>query len=133
MNRLNALDFINKGMLFAAVLLLCFFPFLIVANALAGQSAVTGLIRHLGLNQQAARDVSDLFTSSSSTSNAVTGTAYVFFILGGLAAASAVQDLYERSFELESKGPQRHLPPVRVARSNHWLRLAGRRGRTVAA
>ena len=61
-------------------------------------------MRHLGLNQQAARDVSDLFTSSSATSNAVTGTAYVFFILGGIAAASAVQDLYERSFELEAGG-----------------------------
>ena len=35
-SRLSALDFINKGMLFAAVLLLCFFPFIIVANALAG-------------------------------------------------------------------------------------------------
>ena len=103
-SRLNALDFINKGMLFAAVLLLCFFPFIIVANALAGQSAVTGLVRHLGLNQEAARDVSGLFASSSTTSNAVTGTAYVFFILGGIAAASAVQDLYERSFELESRG-----------------------------
>ena len=54
-NRLNAMDFINKGMLFAAVLLLCFFPFIIVANALAGQSAVTGLVRHLGLNQEAAQ------------------------------------------------------------------------------
>ncbi len=73
-NRLNAMDFINKGMLFAAILLLCFFPFIIVANALAGQSAVTGLVRHLGLNQQAARDVSGLFASSSATSNAVTGT-----------------------------------------------------------
>ena len=103
-SRLNDLDFINKGMLFAAVLLLCFFPFIIVANALAGQSAVTGLVRHLGLNQQAAKDVSALFTSSSATSNAVTGTAYVFFILGGIAAASAVQDLYERSFELEPGG-----------------------------
>ena len=103
-NRLNALDFINKGMLFGAILLLCFFPFVIVANALVGQSAVTGLVRHLGLNQEAARDVSDLFASSSTTSNAVTGTAYVFFILGGIAAASAVQDLYERSFELESRG-----------------------------
>ena len=82
-NRLNAMDFINKGMLFAAVLLLCFFPFVIVANALAGQSAVTGLVRHLGLNQEAARDVSGLFESSSATSNAVTGTAYLFFILGG--------------------------------------------------
>ena len=75
-NRLNAMDFINKGMLFAAVLLLCFFPFIIVANAFAGQSAVTGLVRHLGLNQEAARDVSGLFASSSATSNAVTGTAY---------------------------------------------------------
>ena len=103
-SRLNALDFINKGMLFAAVLLLCFFPFIIVGNALAGQSAVTGLVRHLGLNQEAAKDVSGLFTSSSTTSNAVTGTAYVFFILGGIAAASAVQDLYERSFELEAGG-----------------------------
>ena len=106
-NRLNALDFINKGMLFAAVLLLCFFPFIIVANALVGQSAVTGLVRHLGLNQEAARDVSDLFASSSATSNAVTGTAYLFFILGGIAAASAVQDLYERSFELEARRPAR--------------------------
>ena len=91
-------------MLFAAVLLLCFSPFMIVANALAGQSAVTGLVRDLGLNQQAARDVSALFTSSSATSNAVTGTAYLFFVLGGIAAAAAVQDLYERSFELESGG-----------------------------
>ena len=103
-NRLNALDFINKGMLFAAVLLLCFFPFIIVANALAGQSAVTGLVRHLGLNQEAAKDVSGLFASSSATSNAVTGTAYLFFILGGIAAASGVQDLYERSFELKAGG-----------------------------
>ena len=103
-SRLNDLDFMNKGMLFAAILLLCFFPFIIVGNALAGQSAVTGLVRHLGLNQQAAKDVSALFTSSSATSNAVTGTAYLFFLLGGIAAASAVQDLYERSFELESGG-----------------------------
>ena len=103
-NRLNAMDFINKGMLFAAILLLCFFPFIIVANALAGQSAVTGLVRHLGLNQQAAKDVSGLFASSSSTSNAVTGTAWLFFILGGIAAATAVQDLYERSFGLQSGG-----------------------------
>ena len=45
------MDFINRGMLFAATLLLCLFPFLIIANALAGRSAVTGLARHLGLNQ----------------------------------------------------------------------------------
>ena len=41
-------------------------------------------MRHLGLNQQAAKDVSGLFASSSATSNAVTGTAWLFFILVGM-------------------------------------------------
>ncbi len=102
--RLNAMDFINRAMLFAAVLLLCFFPFLIIVSAFSGRSTVTGLSRRLGLNHQAATDVSHLFTSSHATSNAVTGTAYVFFILGGIAAATAVQDLYERAFDLEGRG-----------------------------
>ena len=59
--RLDAMDFINRGMLFAATLLLCLFPFLIIANALARWSAATGLARHLGLNKQAAADVGALF------------------------------------------------------------------------
>ena len=78
------MDFINRGMLFAATLLLCLFPFMIVANALAGRSAASSLARHLGLNKQAAADVGGLFTSSAATSSAVTGTAWVFFILAGL-------------------------------------------------
>ena len=35
--RLVAMDVIKQGMLFAATLLLCLFPFLIVASALAGR------------------------------------------------------------------------------------------------
>ena len=119
-SRLDSLDFINRGMLLAAILLLCFFPFLIVANALAGHSAVTGLVRRLGLNQEAAADVSHLFTSSSATSSAITGTAWVFFVLGGIAAAAAVQELYERAFALEHRG-MRDMPPRLI-----WLAvLAG--------
>ena len=102
--RLNAMDFITKAMTFAAVLLLCFFPFLIVLNALAGRSAVTTFSKRLGLSHEAAVDVSHLFASSTSTTHAVTGTAYVFFVLGGIAAATAVQELYERAFELEARG-----------------------------
>ena len=102
-SRLDSMDFLNRGMLFAATLLLCFFPFFIVANALAGQSATTGLARHLGLNQQASADVAQLFTSSSATSGAITGTAWVWFILGGVAAATAIQQLYERAFEVDSR------------------------------
>ena len=102
--RLDSMDFINRGMLFAATLLLCLFPFLIIANALAGRSAATGLARHLGLNKQAAADVGGLFTSSAATSSAVTGTAWVFFILGGIAAATAIQGLYERGLRAGEPG-----------------------------
>jgi membrane protein len=76
--------FINRGMLPAATLLLCFFPFLIVVNALAGRPAAAGLARHLGLNKQAAADVGRLFASSAAASGAITRTAWVFFILGGI-------------------------------------------------
>ena len=98
------MDFINRAMLTAATLLLCFFPFLIIANALAGRTAASSLARHLALDKQAAADVGHLFTSSAATSSAVTGLAWVFLILGGIAAATAIQGLYERAFKLESRG-----------------------------
>jgi membrane protein len=102
--RLLAMDVINRGMLFAGILLLCAFPFLIVLNALAGRSVVDGFSRRLGLNQVAATDVSHLFTSSTSTTTAITGVGYVFFVLAGIATATALQGLYEAAFELKPRG-----------------------------
>jgi membrane protein len=124
--RLDSVDFINRGILFAATLLLCFFPFLIVASALADRSVASGLARRLGLNQQAATDVGHLFTSSAATSSAVTGTAWVFFILGGIAAGAAIQGLYERAFELDRRGA-RDMPRrlVWLAVLVGWSVLAG--------
>ena len=100
-NRLDSLDFIDRGMLFAAILLLCFFPFLIVLNALSGRSTVDTLVRHLGLSQQAASYVSQLFAPGTATSNAVSGLSGAFFVLGGIAASAGIQDLYENVFELD--------------------------------
>jgi membrane protein len=101
--RLESVDFLNRGMVCAATLLLCFFPFLIVASAVAGRSIVSGLARRLGLNKQAAADVGHLFSSSSATSAAVTGTGWVFLILSGLVAAAAVQQLYQQAFDLDRR------------------------------
>jgi membrane protein len=102
--RLSDLDFINRGMLLAAILLLCFFPFLIIINALAGRDAVAGLSRHLGLNKEAATDLSHLFTSTSATADALTVSSYVFFVLGAIAVAASLQELYESVFDLEHRG-----------------------------
>lgn len=103
--RLDAMEVVNQGMLFAATLLLCMFPFLIVASALAGRPLARTLARYTGLNSQAAADVDHLFASSATTASAVVGTAsMVFFVLGGIATATALQQIYERAFDLPHRG-----------------------------
>lgn len=99
--RLTALDFIDRGIQLAGVLLLCFFPFLIVVNALAGRSSVPGLVRRLGLDHEAAGHVAALFASSAATANAVGGVSGLLFIVSGITAAGAVQSLYQRVYERE--------------------------------
>jgi membrane protein len=101
--RLNTVDFMSQAMIFAATLLLCAFPFLIIVSALGGRSSVHELGRRLGLNHQAASDLGHLFASSAATSRAVTGAAWVFFILSGIAAAGALQGLYQRIFGLDHR------------------------------
>jgi membrane protein len=103
-HRLQLLDFINRGTLFAAVLLLSFVPFLITLQALEGRSVTTAVIRRFGLDRQAADDVGHVFTSASNASHAITGLSWVFFILGGLGAAAALQELYEHAFGLDRRG-----------------------------
>jgi membrane protein len=98
------MDIISRGMVFAAILLLCLVPFIIVLNALAGHTALTSLARRIGLSHEAAADLGRLFAPPTSTSAAISGLGYVLFILGGIAAAATIQDLYERVFELEARG-----------------------------
>ena len=125
-SRLNAMDFMNRAMLFAATLLLLAFPFIIILSALAGRSAVGGMARRFGLNHQATADVSHIFTSSSATSSAVTGFAWVFFILSGVALAGATQALYEQIFEQPSRGVKdTHRRLIWLAILVGWLFLSG--------
>jgi len=101
--RLNSVDFLNQGMTFAGTLLLCAFPFLIVVDALAGQSTARALGRRLGLDRQAASDVGHLFASSHATVASVTGIAWVFLVLSGYSLAASLQGLYRRVFGLDSR------------------------------
>jgi hypothetical protein len=129
-HRLDAMDFINRGVLFAATLLLCLFPFLIVVSALAGRSVVDTLTLYTGLNGQAATDVDHLFASSAATVSAVVGTAsMVFLVLGGIAAASALQEIYEQVFDLPHRARQTGtLSSARQDRRGYSVRKS--RGRT---
>jgi membrane protein len=107
--RLRAADVVNGGTLFAAVLFLCFVPFMLVIRSMVGRSKVAGFSERFGLTGQAAHALEQAFTSSASTAAAVNGLSWVFVILGGIAAAAAIQELYERVFEVEGRG-FRHTP-----------------------
>ena len=116
--RFQRADVLNRGMLFAAILLLCFVPFVIVLQSLVGRSAASGFMRRFGLSEHAAHAVRQALTSPSGISGTISGLSWVFFILGGLAAAAAIQELYERVFEIEGRGFRD--TPRRVA----WLAAA---------
>jgi membrane protein len=104
-DRLSATDFLNQALLLAATLLLCFIPFFMVVNALAGRSLVSVMTHRMGLTRQASDAVSQLFTSAAATSSTITGASSALFVLGGLAAASTIHKLYLRVFDLpEQKG-----------------------------
>lgn len=103
-HRLNAVDFMNQAMILAGTLLLCVFPFLIVLSALAGRGAASSVSRRLGLNQQAAADMSHLFTSSGATSATITTASCILLVLFAFGGGNAVQHVYERIFKLDSRG-----------------------------
>lgn len=115
---LDRVDFLNQATLLAATLLLCAVPFMLVATALAGRSAVSAPAERLGLSGQAAADFDDLFTSSAATSAAVTGLSWVFFILAGIAAAASLQRVYQLVFDVRPGGWRDRL------RAGAWLVIA---------
>ncbi|MFI8828315.1 YhjD/YihY/BrkB family envelope integrity protein [Streptomyces sp. NPDC053431] len=116
--RLDAVDFINQAILLAATLLLCAVPFMLIASALAGRSAVSTLSVRLGLGQEAANDLGHLFASSAATSAAITGLSWVFFVLAGIAVSASLQKLYQRVFDQRPQGVRDRLCAL------VWLALA---------
>jgi membrane protein len=103
-DRLNAMDFINQAMQFAAILLLAFLPFLLIITSLAGRDVVASLSRRMGLSAEAAHVMRGLFNSSSQTSNAVTVQGVIFALFGGIGTAATLQAIYERLYGLTSRG-----------------------------
>ncbi len=116
--RLQAADLSKQGLLLAAVLLLCFLPFLLVIESVSGRNDASGFIRRLGLTGDAAHAVRQALTAPTALSTAISGLNWVFFILFGMAAAGAIQELYERVFEVKGRGLRD--APRRVV----WLAVA---------
>jgi hypothetical protein len=87
-SRLNALAFMNGSLQFAALAVLCLFPFMIIVAAERGGDVRHVLIARLGLDQKATRDVDELMSTGSHavTTLSIVGVAVV--LLGALGIAS---------------------------------------------
>lgn len=98
-SRLNAVAFMNSSLQFAALAVLCLFPFMIIVSAESGGDVRHVLIARLGLDQKATRDVDELTSSGSHavTTLSIVGAAVV--LLGALGIASILQVWYERVYD----------------------------------
>ena len=101
---LAALDFANTIVLFGAALLTSVLPFIILLSSLANHRIDTDLSRHIGLNTQGARIVSELFRTSPAHSAGAIAAALVFATAGTLAVAGSLQVIYERVFGQPHRG-----------------------------
>ncbi|MFI9810043.1 ribonuclease BN [Streptomyces sp. NPDC052301] len=100
--RLSAADFFGHSFQLAALAFLCFFPFLILLTAVAGQDVADVLAGWLGLNQQAAQAVAALFRPGS-TSGTLTLVSAVLLIAGVVAVAGTLQGWYQFLFDVRPR------------------------------
>jgi membrane protein len=101
---LAAVDFTNTIVLFGAALLISVLPFVILLSSLANHRIDTDLSRHIGLDTQGARIVSQLFRASPAHSAAAIAAALVFATAGTMAVAGSLQVIYERVFGQPHRG-----------------------------
>src|SRR5215472_9146136 len=104
LRQLGVLDFVNTSVLFGAALLISVLPFIILLSSLANHRVDTDLSRHIGLDQQGALIVSQLFRSSPAHSVAGIASALIFAAAGTMAVAGSLQGIYERAFGQPRRG-----------------------------
>lgn len=112
-SRLNAVDFMTSSMQFAALGVLCLFPFLVLVSAGTGHDLRRTLITRMGLDQQAARDVNTLISPGNHAVTNLSIFGVFLILLGAIGIASTLQVWYERVYEQ---------PPART----WWRQLANR-------
>jgi membrane protein len=104
LTRLKILDFANQAMLFGAGLLISLLPLVILLSAFASRRVDDDISLRLGLDRRAAGIMDHLFTAAPATLNAATATSLIFLVLGMVAVASSLQQIYEKVFGQDHRG-----------------------------
>jgi len=99
LSRLNAVDFMNSSLQFAALAVVCLFPFLIIFSARSGGDARHALIVRLGLDQRAAQDVNQMMSSGRHAVTTLNIVGCAIVVVGAVGVASTLQLWYQRVYD----------------------------------
>ena len=115
--RLSAVDFINSSLMLAALLLMCFLPFLIVISAAAGRDVRRSIIIRMGLNRQAATAVDGLMSSGQAAVTTLSVFGVVWLVFGAFGISATLQSWYRRVYDEQ---PSQAAPKLLAAQAL-WL------------
>jgi membrane protein len=96
---LNGVDFMNSSMQFAALGVLCLFPFLLIVSAGTGRDLRQTVITRMGLDPAAAKDVNALISSGNHAVSSLSIFGGVLVLVGAIGVASTLQTWYQRVYD----------------------------------
>jgi membrane protein len=98
-SHLTAADFMNSSLAFAALAVVCAFPFLAVVSAAVGTGGVRRvIITRMGLDAKASNAVDGLISSGHEVST-LTALSVVLLLVGALGMASTLQSWYQKIYD----------------------------------
>jgi membrane protein len=89
----------NSSIVFAALAVLCLLPFLLIVGEESGKDARPALIRRLGLDRAAAKDVNALMSPGAHAAATLSIIGGALVILGAIGIASTLQAWYQRVYD----------------------------------
>jgi membrane protein len=108
-SELSTADFMNSSFAFAALAVLCAFPFLAVSAAAIGSDVRSVIVARMGLSDEATRDLEALIVPGNHAVATLTWISAIILLLGMIGMASTLQTWYARIYEQAiPKGLMRH-------------------------
>jgi membrane protein len=108
LERLAAIQAVDRGVALGALAFSSLFPLLIVysavAPAIASHDFAEEIVKRLALSGAAAQSMREVFAPSSTVAHSVTVIGFVLVLFSALSLARALQRLYELAYELPAVG-----------------------------
>jgi membrane protein len=102
--KLQAVEFLDWTLIFAAELLWSALPFIILLSSLANKRIDGDLSRHIGLDSQGAHIIQSLFRSRPAHAVFAIVTGLLFAFAGIVSVVNSLQKVYERVFDQDKRG-----------------------------